>query len=221
MPPCMGTLVNVAAIAGNKTSDSTAALIKTDSLFIICKTSFRVSKFWSRASLWSPAQRGSTLRCRNRPGFKRNETKNFWLHCQRQPKRSSLQRMGKGVASWTRLRWRVSALREEFVHGANLFALGVKTIDRSLPDDGKGQLVDGRFLFLLFFGRTALLDDLAERTWMLAVESLAYCLSEGSVTRIGNDHTRPRHRLQQRPLQPQGEDQNKNGDGAYKCLQVA
>jgi hypothetical protein len=60
-------------------------------------------------------------------------------------------------------------------------------------------------LVLLF--RAPLFDCLTERARMVAIERLGIGFVNRGTLRVGDDHARPRHGLQQGPMQSQGQDQ--------------
>lgn len=75
------------------------------------------------------------------------------------------------------------------------------------PNQAEIKFALGDKLVLAFtFSVFGLLDNLAHAARMLAVKGHADRFGEAGVSRIIHDHSRPGHRLQKRPMQPQRED---------------
>lgn len=84
--------------------------------------------------------------------------------------------------------------------------------DGVAPDEAGFQFEAGLggLLFLLAFGGAALLDDFAHRAGMFAIEGLADGFGKGGLLRVADEHAGPGHRLQERPVQAQTQDQQQD-----------
>ena len=121
---------------------------------------------------------------------------------------------GRSSRPWARLGRLVRTSRSLGICGKNSIRIGREIERRCLPDQPGFGLRAGfhvLLLLLLLFIGARLLDDLAHLARVLAIERLADRPREGSITRVRDNHSHPRHRLQQRPVQAQNQDQQEGG----------
>jgi hypothetical protein len=121
----------------------------------------------------------------------------------------------KGVKAWARLRRCFGTAMCAQIRRGHALLLKRQDESEAIPDQSEVELGDGSGLLLilvLLFGAAGP-DDLAEWAGMLAVEGLDEGFLKRRISGVGDEHTRPGDRLQQGPVQAQGEDQQQDGDG--------
>ncbi len=104
------------------------------------------------------------------------------------------------------------------VRRGNSFVVARKIKSRALPNQPQVHFetrLHLLFLLLVLFLGPRLFDDFAHRARMFTVKGHAYGFREGNIARVAENHARPRDRLQQRPVQAQGQDQQQDGDDFY------